>query len=136
MMEGKAPASPAAMLAMISRSGKACIISTLLSIALIILSPVILIALRWDNLVTWPWAVSFIPLWIFQAFLFLPLALIRPPPPPEEQDEYTRILYEADRQRGRLTQVSGLTINTLVVLFEILLALRLEDAVDFPWLVV
>lgn len=139
MMEGNGAASPEVMLAMLSRSGKACIMAVLLGLALTVLSPVILLALRWDETVSWHWTISFIPLWIFHLIVFAFLALIRPPPAPTDQDDldpFSRAMYAERRREVRINILSGVVTNSLLVLQEVFLALRLQDTVDWPWLAV
>lgn len=136
-MEGNMSASPEVMLSMLSRSSRACIVTVLLGLSLAILSPLIMFSLRWDNSVSWPWAVSFIPHWIFHALLYVPLVLVQGPPPPSEDeasDVFIQSMYRQRKQEARVTMILGLLTNTLAVIAEIFLALRLDGVIEWAWI--
>lgn len=134
-------ANPGAMMVVLTRSGKASMIAIVSGFSLAVLSPVVLFALRWDDLVSYPWAISFIPMWIFQFLgLVFTIAFMRvPPPSPQEQAEWDDDMSQMHKEKRRMARNnrwSGSVVILLLISFEVFLALRLEGTVDWSWYIV
>jgi len=138
LMEGDL--RPEHMMVMLSRSGKCIVVGLLAAVMSAILLPVIFFSLRWDDDVSWPWFCSFIPTWILHAaMLAFVLAVVRAPRPEGEEstwDDGVRAEYDARKVMARNVLCGSVLFHSLLITFELFLALRAEGTVDWSWVVV
>lgn len=127
-------------LARVGKRERAVVLMVILSLSLAILSPAIMVALKWDGTVTWNWCVIFIPLWIFQAvgMLFLLRCVDAQPPDGDEAywDEEGRHMYAERQHAVRMVRCSGGLVIVLLALLELLVAMRLQGIIGFSWFLV
>mmetsp|Transcript_44561 Transcript_44561/g.105611 ORF Transcript_44561/g.105611 Transcript_44561/m.105611 type:complete len:471 (+) Transcript_44561:84-1496(+) len=135
-------ASPTQVMMALSRVGvveRCCFLCVLVSLFLLILSPLILFSLRWDRDVTFPWAIVFAPLWVFQsALLCLVCTCVQVPAPDddEELDDEMKKLYEERVGQARDIRFAGGAILLYLMVAEILIALKLQGVMHISWFLV
>mmetsp|Transcript_56004 Transcript_56004/g.103610 ORF Transcript_56004/g.103610 Transcript_56004/m.103610 type:complete len:454 (-) Transcript_56004:4-1365(-) len=137
ILEGNA--SPTLVMMALARVGmveRCCFLCLLVSLFLIILSPLILLSLRWDQSVMLPWFVVFAPLWVFQiASLCLVCTCVQVPPPDEEEeaeDEMRRMYHDRVQQAQEVRLVAGASLLYAMVA-EVAIALKLQGSLDISW---
>mmetsp|Transcript_51117 Transcript_51117/g.94604 ORF Transcript_51117/g.94604 Transcript_51117/m.94604 type:complete len:461 (-) Transcript_51117:103-1485(-) len=140
LLEGNA--SPTLVMMALSRVGlveRCCFLCIIASLFLLILSPLILLSLRWDRDVTYPWTVVFAPLWLFQAALLcLVCACVHAPPldAEDEADEELRRMHEERSGQAREIRFAGGAILLYLMVAELLIALKLQGSLQISWFLV
>jgi len=115
------------VLAQMSKQDRAKIVLFFFALVSFIMLTPILIVLRWDETVLWPWMVCFIPIFVLQAIFCIFLI-----PPPDDADSEEPESWGDTISKHRV-RAMGLMIMTLLVLLEVFVALRLDKTIDWSW---
>mmetsp|Transcript_27078 Transcript_27078/g.62621 ORF Transcript_27078/g.62621 Transcript_27078/m.62621 type:complete len:449 (+) Transcript_27078:103-1449(+) len=140
LLEGNA--SPTLVMMALSRVGimeRCCFLCVIASLFMLLLSPLILLSLRWDRDVTYPWAVVFAPLWLFQvALLCFVCACVHAPPldADDEADEELRRMHQERSGQAREIRFAGSAILLYLMVAELLIALKLQGSLHISWFLV
>lgn len=91
----------------------------------------IFIVLRWDMFVHWPWVVCFIPLWVMHGIACVPVVLM--PSPPEDMSDEEREEWDVAMSTQRTYRLAAVVIMSLLIVLEVLVALRLDGSIEWSW---
>eukprot|EP00928_Gymnodinium_smaydae_P062099 TRINITY_DN46032_c0_g1_i1.p1 TRINITY_DN46032_c0_g1~~TRINITY_DN46032_c0_g1_i1.p1 ORF type:complete len:458 (+),score=100.10 TRINITY_DN46032_c0_g1_i1:228-1601(+) len=142
MMDGNV-SSPDAVIIALSQAGKrvrCTVVFIVLVFAISLLSPTILVSLKWDNKANWSWSVPFYPLWIAQGLgLFFLICCIQVPPldeNEEELEEEVRQVHQEQRRAVRVMKCCSTVTLMLLMTSEVVLSWRLQGTITWPWMLV
>lgn len=137
LMDGNMP-SPTAVWASLSRRNKIIVVLAVMVISLVIMSPLILLSLRWDGRVGWSWFVALAPLFAFETIaLIIVLVTMKVPPAPAEEDgAEVKAQYDEARRTTLLNKCKAGSFIGLMILVEVFTALRLQGLASWSWFVV
>eukprot|EP00440_Ansanella_granifera_P036849 gb/GFBE01039976.1/.p1 GENE.gb/GFBE01039976.1/~~gb/GFBE01039976.1/.p1 ORF type:complete len:423 (+),score=82.96 gb/GFBE01039976.1/:1-1269(+) len=134
--------SPMAVLMALSRVGKkerAVALLVLTSFALALVSPALLLSLRWDSVVPMSWFFAFIPLWVFQTVLWCCAQSCLAVPPMDDEEAADEEFRAAHAERSRQVRDLRLRSSLYFLLFfalEIFWSMRMEGVIRWSWYVV
>eukprot|EP00927_Polykrikos_kofoidii_P062819 TRINITY_DN57612_c0_g1_i1.p1 TRINITY_DN57612_c0_g1~~TRINITY_DN57612_c0_g1_i1.p1 ORF type:complete len:436 (-),score=53.95 TRINITY_DN57612_c0_g1_i1:49-1356(-) len=124
----------------VGKSARMAALAVLVSTSFVVLSPEILVSLKWDGTISWHWCFVFLPLWIFQfaglsAFFWF---FDAQPPPGDEADweEEARKMYIERKRTSKTRRLAAALVVALIALLELFVALRLQKTVQWSWFVV
>jgi len=139
MMQGNV-GSPSDVWKALSRVGKrerAVALLVLLSFVGAVLSPTILMSLKWDSQLNCHWSVVFAPLWVLQAAALVFLLRCMDVPPPKEDeadwDDEAKAMYKEQKAQMLVTKLSSGFVIVLYMLLQLFVALQLEGAISWSW---
>jgi len=121
-------------------SGKRQVLALLVVlVAMFFMLPFVLTTLKWDGTAGFHWAIVLIPVWLLQLpICFLQQCVVPEPPQGDEEEwgEDERTKFTQQKKEHHWLRFEGFVFSGLLLLFQLLLLLRLEDDISVSWFVV
>jgi len=90
-----------------------------------------LVRCRWDLIVHWQWIMCFIPLWVLHAMACVPVVMM--PSPPEDMSSEEAMEWHAAMHTQRAYRAAAVVVMSLLIILEVLVALRLDESISWSW---
>lgn len=138
-MEANGFFSPIQWLLSLSPGKRQVLALLVVLVAMFFMLPFVLTTLKWDGTAGFHWAIVLIPVWLLQLpICFLQQCVVPEPPQGDEEEwgEDERTKFTQQKKEHHWLRFEGFVFSGLLLLFQLLLLLRLEDDISVSWFVV